>query len=66
MANIIKVKSLLPDNRVALHEHHPDHPGGEAFVAGDREIEVAETNAVKVAIKQDRLEVVKSATKATK
>lgn len=30
----IKVKSKLPDNRVALSEAHPEHPGGSVYVAG--------------------------------
>jgi hypothetical protein len=44
---MITVKSNLPGNRVALWERHPDHPGGEVFVAGPGEFEVAETAAVK-------------------
>jgi hypothetical protein len=44
---MITVKSSLPGNQVALWERHPDHPGGEVFVAGPDEFEVAETAAVK-------------------
>lgn len=49
------IKSNLPDNRVALWERHPDHPGGEIFVVGDNEVEVAETHAVKTALNQGRV-----------
>lgn len=45
-------------NRVALSERHPDHPGGEAFVAGRRPVLVAETPTVKVALREGRLEEV--------
>ena len=55
MANVIKVKSNLPDkSRVAIWERHPDHPktekfpdGGEIFISDDKEHEVAETAKVK-------------------
>lgn len=42
----VKVKSALADNRLALHERHPDHPDGEAMVYGDQEFTVARTPLV--------------------
>ena len=42
----IKVKSGLSGNQVALWETSSDHPGGEIFIAGTREVEVAETPKV--------------------
>lgn len=42
----IRVRSGRQDNRVALWEQHPDHPGGEVFVAGSRVVEVAQTARV--------------------
>lgn len=42
----ITVKSTLPDNRLALHERHDEHPGGEAFVYGDTPVDVARTPLV--------------------
>ncbi len=47
---IILVESGRTDGRVALFERHPDHPGGEVYVAGERTVEVAETAAVLQAI----------------
>lgn len=53
---IITVKSALPDkNRVALWERDERHPGGEIFIADDKEHRVAETPAVLLAIKEDKL-----------
>jgi hypothetical protein len=60
---IIKVKSNLDDtSKVALWERHPAHPksdqfpgGGEIFIADDQEHQVAETPAVLLAIKDDKL-----------
>lgn len=51
MADLIYVKSGLKENRVALHERHPDHPAGqdgshEVFVYGDQPVRVARTGAV--------------------
>lgn len=34
MTKLIWVQPGKSDGRVALFESHPDHPGGEAFVAG--------------------------------
>lgn len=50
---MIIVKSARP-GFVAFWERHPDHPGGEAFVA-NRPVEVAETPAVKAALVNGRL-----------
>jgi len=60
---IIKVKSNLKDkNQVALWERDERHPksdrfpdGGEIFIADDKEHQVAETPAVVLAIKDDKL-----------
>lgn len=52
---MITVKSALSGNRVALWQVHPDHPGGEVFVVGDKGVKVAETDAVKEAIKDGKL-----------
>jgi hypothetical protein len=56
MANLIKVKSNLEDkSKVALWERHKDHPNGEIFIADDKEHQVAETPAVKLALKEEKL-----------
>jgi len=52
---MIRVKSGLPDNRVALWERHPDHPGGEVFIAGLGEYDVAPTPAVQARLKSGAL-----------
>src|SRR4029078_9553749 len=47
MADKIKVKAKRTDRRVVLFETHPDHPNGEAWVAGNgREVEVSLTPTV--------------------
>lgn len=47
MAQTIHVKAGNPAKRqVALWERAADHPGGEAFVAGSRVVEVAVTQEV--------------------
>ena len=47
----ITVKSNLPDKiRVALWEVHPDHPGGEVYIADDQAHEVALTRRVQAAL----------------
>jgi hypothetical protein len=56
----IFVKSTLPverdgGSRVALYEAHPDHPEGEAFVAGEFAVEVAETGEVLKALSEGRI-----------
>lgn len=58
------VKSNLPGRDVALWERHPDHPGGEVFIAGFGNVEVAETAAVKSALRRGTLIEVKSPPKA--
>lgn len=52
---MLTVRSALDGNTVALWERHPDHPGGEVFVAGEREVEAARTAAVERALKDGRL-----------
>lgn len=46
------VKSANDEGRVALWERHHDHPGGEVFVKGDQVFEVAETPAVRRALRR--------------
>lgn len=63
MANkptLITVTSALEGNKVALWEKHPDHPAPdhEIFVAGDMEVEAAETARVLRAIADGRLQKV--------
>lgn len=60
---MIRVKSALPDNRVALWDRNPAHPGGEVLIWGDDVREVAETEAVRNAIKDGRLVEIKAETK---
>ena len=60
---LIKVRSLLPakkdgGNPVALWERDTAHPDGEAFIAGDTPVEVAETGAVLKAISDKKIEKV--------
>jgi hypothetical protein len=44
---LIKVKSAKPESgEVSLWEQHPDHPGGEVWVSGEKVVEVAETSEV--------------------
>lgn len=47
---MITVKSTLPPDHVALWERHPDHPGGEVYIADNDEHQVAETMAVRAAL----------------
>ena len=51
----IKVKSGLSGNQVALWETSSDHPGGEVFIAGAREVEVAETPKVQALLASGQL-----------
>lgn len=55
---MIMVKSKA--NNVGLWERHPAHPNGEIFV-GTNPVEVAETPAVKQALADGRIELVKKA-----
>lgn len=48
-------------NQVALWERHPDHPGGEVFLAGDGEFEVAATPAVETRLRKGSLVLVEPA-----
>ena len=54
------VKSNLPNDRVALWERHPDHPGGEVFIAGEGEHQVGKTPQVKTLLARGVLIEVKS------
>lgn len=61
MSKRIFVRSTLPVRRdggspVAFTEVHPDHPNGEAFVAGRKPVEVADTDAVRIAIREGKIE----------
>lgn len=63
MADIITVTSTLPAKAdggypIALYETHPEHPNGEAYVAGPKEVQVARTPAVHRLISEGTLEVV--------
>jgi hypothetical protein len=51
----ITVTSGLGNNDVALWEKHPKHPDDEIYVAGDAEVEAAETSRVMQAIAEGRL-----------
>lgn len=51
----IRVKSNLPDNRMALFERHPDHPGGEIAVYGDGTFAVARTKEVEAHLRSGEL-----------
>lgn len=50
--DMVTVKSAV-ENRVALWQKHPDHPGGEVFVAGDIVAQVALTDEVKERIRNE-------------
>lgn len=52
---LIHVKSGRDDNRVALWEKHPDHPNGEAWVAGEGVVQVARTAKVLSGLKEGDL-----------
>jgi hypothetical protein len=62
----ITVKSNVPDNRLALHERHPDHPDGEVMVYGDEPKEVARTPRVSRALGDELLTRVTASGKASK
>lgn len=51
----IWVKCATADGKVCLWDRHPDHPDGEAFVAGDTAALVAQTPAVVTALGQGRI-----------
>jgi len=56
MTELITVSAARQDGRVALWERHPDHPGGEVFVAADSgRVQVARTPAVQAALTGGRL-----------
>lgn len=57
MTKLIKVKGAAKGNRVALSERHPEHPGGEIFIYGQKSAWVAATRAVKTAIAHGVLEL---------
>lgn len=63
---MITVKASNNENRVALWQRDPRHPGGEVYIVGDGiEHEVAETSAVRQAISRGELVAVEKKT-ATK
>jgi hypothetical protein len=52
MAKTIKVMGAQVDDKVIMWEQSPDHPNGEAFIAGNgTAVEVAETTRVAALIK---------------
>jgi hypothetical protein len=58
---LIWVRSLLPieadgGSRVALFEQNDAHPDGEAFVAGETPVQVAQTGAVLKALANGQIE----------
>lgn len=55
MTDFIKVKAVDNSGRVALWEKDAAHPNQEVFVAGDAVVEVANTAAVRAAIKAGAL-----------
>lgn len=57
---MITVKSGHADNRVALWETSSEHPGGEVFIAGTAEVEVALTPKVQAALADGALVEVKA------
>jgi hypothetical protein len=63
--NTIQVRSKLKSaadggHPTALWEVDPAHPGGEAFIAGPGSVEVAETAGVMGALRDDKIERVRS------
>lgn len=56
---MITVKSGRTDTRVALWETSSEHPGGEVFIAGTAEVEVALTPKVQAALASGALVEVK-------
>lgn len=57
----LRVRLADPDsNRVALWERHPAHPGGEVWLAGAGEFDVAATPAVVARLRDGRLVAVES------
>ncbi len=59
-AGTILVKSTLPSqpdggDKVVLFEIDDRHPGGEAFVAGDKPVEVFPTPRVTALIREEKL-----------
>ena len=60
---IIRVRVAEPDSgRVALWERHPAHPGGEVWLAGAGEYDVAATPAVAARLRNGTLVQVGAAT----
>lgn len=57
---MITVKSGRTDTRVALWETSSEHPGGEVFIAGTAEVEVALTPKVQAALASGALIEVKA------
>jgi hypothetical protein len=62
---LVTVKAKHPDQgtgtlNVHLHERNADHPGGEALVYGDQEVEVAKTPKVEALLESGVLVEVKA------
>ena len=52
---MIKVKSNLPPDRVALWDRNKAHPNGEVFIKGGDSAELEMTDGVMAAIRDGRL-----------
>jgi len=58
MPDIITVQSGRDDDRVVLWERNPEHPEGEAYVAGKTPVRVARTSEVGIRLsRRDLVEV---------
>ena len=55
---MLTVQSALPKGQVALWEKHPEHPGGEVFIADEKTHLVAGTQAVLAAVARNVLVIV--------
>ena len=63
MPHTLRVKASDP-TRVGLWDKNPAHPGGEVWVTGDAEVEVADTTEVRDALTQKRIVEVREAPKS--
>lgn len=60
---MLRVKAVDP-TRVGLWDKNPAHPGGEVWVTGTEECEVADTTEVRDALTQKRIVEVRDQPKA--